>query len=279
VSGPGLAPVSVVETDDGPAVITPELRLQFRRLEDRWTHALLVGPCERPAPAGRRTPLYGPAGRLTVGHLELPAPGLGRWLPLAEAVEWHEAHDDPAHVLGPVYQDVQVLTDPGGRAARALAVGQAGRHHFAAAIHVRRSWTGPNHADRVHAQTRVEFDVSVRSRAEVRSLEARYDVRYPPARYLVETSSAEQPRRPGEWVSYFQWETYAARDYDALIEIVEEGEGASRLADVTARPDGDPERLRVAAQALDPGGTHRLRYAWARTRVMPRSQADDFPGA
>lgn len=235
--------VVIVDDGDGPRIETPELRLVFRRPADRWTHALLVGPCERPADG---------------------------WAVFTEPIEWYEALEDPAHVVGPVYQDLQVSAD--GAGARVLAVGQAGPHHFSAAVSVTRSWSGPNKADRVHATTRVEFDVADRCRGVVKALEANYRVHYPPALYLIGHDA-----RP--WCERLVWETSAERDYDASVQGMTGSEGASRIALESPRPDGRPERIRVAAAELNPGGTNRLRYAWTRTRVMPRSEADGFPGS
>ncbi len=92
------------EADESRSIVVAGLRLEFRRLADRWTHALEID-----ADPGRRR--------------------------LLQAVEGDADRDDPARVVSPTYQELHLQQD--GSAVLALLVGQSGPHHFSAAFTVR----------------------------------------------------------------------------------------------------------------------------------------------
>ena len=97
------------EADESRAIVAAGLRLEFRRLSDRWTHALDVD-----AATGRRR--------------------------LAQAVEADADRDDPARVVSPTYQEIHIQAD--GPAIRVFLVGQSGPHHFSAVFTVEESAEG-----------------------------------------------------------------------------------------------------------------------------------------
>lgn len=245
---PESVSVSIIETEDGPAIVTPELRLRFRRLGDRWTYAIDVGPPHRPEDA---------------------------WPTLAEPVEWESAAADPGRVVSPVYQEVQV--QPDGAGALVLAVGQAGPHHFSAAIRVTHTWGPPNHADRHYSHTSVEFDVADRCRAEVVAVECHYMVHDPPAvTHLGNSSDASSVEGfSRDWRDALVWETTTANDYDVLVQGLGDLVAPSRVALVSRV--GQRWRICVAPSKLNVSGTNRLRYVWAHTRVLERSEAQGSP--
>ena len=101
---PGPVSARFEEDDDRKAIVLPDFRLDFRWLDDRWTH-------------------------------ELRAVDVALWRSLARAVEGDAGRDDPARVVSPAYQQLHLQQD--GPRAMALLVGQSGPHHFSAAFTVR----------------------------------------------------------------------------------------------------------------------------------------------
>ena len=245
---PESNPVSIIETEEGPTIVTPELRLRFRRIGDRWTHAIDVGPTSRPGE---------------------------KWPTLAEPVEWESAAEDPGRVVSPVYQEVQVQLD--GAGALVLAVGQAGPHHFSASIRVTHRWRPPNRHDRHYSETCVEFDVADRCRAEVVAVECHYMVHDPPAvTHLGNSSDASSVEGfSRDWRDALVWETTTANNYDVLVRGLGDLGSPSRVALVSRM--GQSWRIRVAPSKLNVSGTNRLRYVWEHTRVLERSKAEGSP--
>ena len=110
--------VTIEESDDEKSIVTPGLRLRFRWVGDRWTHAIDLGP--------------GP--ELDDGWPWSINPKMGQWITIAEAIEWKFSPDEPGKVSSPVFQDLQFHQDE--NATYALLVGQAGPHHFSASFRV-----------------------------------------------------------------------------------------------------------------------------------------------
>jgi hypothetical protein len=118
-----------VQTDDALVIDAPPVRLSFRWDGLRWTHELFA------------------AGTL-----------------LARSVEWEPGRDDPSTVVSPSFQQISAQNGPEG--ARALLVGQWGRHHGSAVFDLTEDATG----------VAIEGDVAVRTREGLRSLASTYTV-------------------------------------------------------------------------------------------------------
>jgi hypothetical protein len=102
--------IAFEEFEQERSIVTPSLRLRFRWVEDRWTHALEMDRGED-------------------------------FEPVAEAVEAQPERDDPARIISPTYQDLHLQRD--GDAVLALAVGKFGPHHFSASfrVEIEAGWT------------------------------------------------------------------------------------------------------------------------------------------
>jgi hypothetical protein len=90
--------VTMEDGDDERSIVTPDLRLRFRRLGELWTHAIDLGP--------------------------------GPWITVAEAVEWSSS----GGVRSPVYQDVRFQADEDAVVAR--AVGRVGDRELSASFRI-----------------------------------------------------------------------------------------------------------------------------------------------
>jgi hypothetical protein len=150
--------ITIEESDDERSIVTPDLRLRFRWLGDRWTHAIDIRP--------------------------------GPWTTLASAIERAD-HWTPV----PTYQELHFQGE--GEEILALGVGRDGAHHFSASFRVSYTARRVYHDDlRIVADTslsRVEIDVADRCRAESDRPEARYSVHSPPVRSrLGESSEGEE---------------------------------------------------------------------------------------
>jgi hypothetical protein len=233
--------VTIDDGDEERSIVTPELRLKFRRLEDRWTHGIGIGP--------------------------------GPWLTLAEAVEWTSAADDPTRVVSPTYQDIHIQQD--GADVLALLVGQAGPHHFSASLRVSHRVYDHERSRSFgleYSNSRVEFDVADRCRAEVQALECNYVVHNPPVVTHLgdsrDTDAAEGFVR--DWREILVWETCTENNYDVSIRGLLDHDRPTRVSLSDRDPTGG-WRVRVAPRFLTPRGTSRIRYSWSYTRVLKQS--------
>lgn len=235
--------VTIDDGDEVRSIVTPELRLRFTRLGDRWTHALDIRP--------------------------------GPWQTLAEAVEWVSADEDPTRVVSPTYQELHFQQD--GAAVLALLVGQAGPHHFSASVRVtHRVYAQDKSHDfgMEYSESCVEFDAADRCRAEVQSVECNYLVHEPPV-ILHLGDSADGDAAEGfdrRWRDILVWETNTPNNYDVTVR----GSGDPGCLTGVALCDRIPSggwRVRVAPHEIVPRGTNRIRYSWTHTRVMKRSSA------
>jgi hypothetical protein len=231
-----VSAVVVEESEDVRSIVTPDLRLRFRRAGDRWTHAIDIRP--------------------------------GPWQTAADAVEW--LADDPSQVPGPTYQELHFQRDRDGVVA--LAVGQAGSHHFSASFQVSyRSWRQAHfQLDDVlqdRSESRVEIDVADRCRSVRSAVEARYVVHKPPICSFLRDSqdgdgSADFSR---DWRSLVVWEANVKGNYDVVLRASPEPT-ASRISILEHQEQG-PWLVRIAPGQPPITATSCFSYIWEHARV------------
>lgn len=139
-----MAMVTIEESDDEKSIVTPNCRLVFRRIEERWTHAIEAG-------SGPQSAVF------------------------AESVEADAAQDDFRQMASPVYQDLHIHKAELDYVF--MLVGQFGPRHFSAAITVRYT-PGWNTEDRTPGpqSTELEFDVAQRCRERIEHLASTYRI-------------------------------------------------------------------------------------------------------
>jgi hypothetical protein len=93
--------IAVETAADRHALVTPNFRIRFDWVEDRWIHAL----------------------DLSIG---------GSWRMVAATVESSREPTEAERVVSPAYQDVRL--EGGADEMRALLLGQSGPHHFSAVV-------------------------------------------------------------------------------------------------------------------------------------------------
>jgi hypothetical protein len=122
--------------EDSRMLQAPGVRLAFRWLGDRWTHALEVTTSSS-------------------------APG---WLRVACALEGDPSRSERGVVMSPAYQEIERHAFELG--VRALLTGQSGLHHFSAVVTARD----------LDACVMLDFDLADRCRAPVYKFASTYDV-------------------------------------------------------------------------------------------------------
>jgi hypothetical protein len=120
--------------DDQIELRGPAFGVEFRRLGDRWSHAIL---------------------------------GQGAGIALARTISVQPEGEDPARVVAPVYQEAQLHGPENGASLCLLLTGLFFKHHFSAAVTLARD---PLDDGRI----RLEFDVADRCRSPVETLAATY---------------------------------------------------------------------------------------------------------
>ncbi len=136
--------VTIEESDDEKSIVTPNCRLVFRRIGERWVHSIEVGT------------------------------GLERCV-FAQTVEADPDRDDYRQVVSPTYQDLHFQNDE--RGTHALLVGQYGPRHFSAAIQVAyREGRRPEDHTPGPAFTTIEVDVAERCRERIEVLASTYTI-------------------------------------------------------------------------------------------------------
>ena len=227
--------VTIEESDDERSIVTPDLRLRFRRVGDRWTHSIDIRP--------------------------------GPWQTFADAIEWSpEDQDGPAR---PTYQELHFQKN--SEEAFALLVGQAGPHHFSASFRVRfRSYRHEGSSDQSnmsdHSESQIEIDVADRCRVEG-LLETHYILHEPPnCTYLCDADEYDTPLGflplPRQALV---WEARAKSNY-ALTLSAMDGVRASTVSIVGQSESGE---WHVIARPDTPASssTRRFGYVWAHRRV------------
>ena len=151
----------------------------------------------------------------------------------ASTLEWDEERDDPSRVVCPAFQHVNVSkTDTG---ARALLVGQWGKHHGSAVFGVGRKGE----------DVEIEVDLAVRTRAEIHALACTY---------TVQRSSGDLIDAGPEGIAWSRAGSAATVRFEPCGDAtgrVGMAEAGRRLTRVQATVD------------IRPGiSTHRLLYRW-----------------
>jgi len=227
--------ISTERSENEWSIFTTDLRLRFTRLEDRWTHAIDVGP--------------------------------GPWRVVAESVEWESADHSPS-AYGPTFQELQFQVKKDE--VIALALGQAGPHHFSASFRVhRREWECDHFQDpsilQKRSQSFVVVDIADRCRTAVSPLEARYIVGA--CEYMSHLDGSDDS--PGPKVrGCLVWEVGVPDNYDVALES-EQGPTLppSRLT-ITETPISYASTVSIAPCELSQSGTNRLIYTWSHERVQ-----------
>lgn len=136
-----MGELTIEESDEDRSIVTPEFRLRFRRLSDRWNHAIEL--------------------RNGVG-----------WQAFARSVEAEAEQKRP--MPSPTYQELVIQRE--GNSIVALLVGSSGSHHYSATMRV--SCT-PDESQGV-ASASIRIDVADRCRSGANALASTYSVD-PPA--------------------------------------------------------------------------------------------------
>jgi hypothetical protein len=214
VEDPGEQAISCQVEDDHAVLSAPFLSLRFTRLGDRWSHCLA---CTRERGVG---------------------------------VAWSQSislPEDERRIISPVYQEVQRHDLAGGQSQCLLLTGLFFRHHFSAAVTLRRD---PDSS----ASLELDFDIADRCRAPIESLAATYLVGL--------DSSALIEAGPGR----IAWD--AADLGCERIELIAEPPASLVLAEAGRQT----MRAQVLA-AIQPGTfTQRLRYRWRWTTSVDRTR-------
>jgi hypothetical protein len=192
----------------------PTFGVEFHRLADRWSESLIE---------------------------------LGSGLVLARSHPGATDGDDPAHVIHPVYQEVQVHGPSQGASACLLLTGQSFAHHFSAAVTIA--------IDRDRSGTfLVEYDVADRCRSPVEFLAATYVVSL--------NSGALESADSGRIV----WRVAGPPEGRLELAAVEPATLAMAEAGRTAT------RVQILAPIQAGTFTHRLRYGWRWTSAEGRTR-------
>ncbi len=190
--------------DETALLLSPDLLIEFRKLGDRWTHAIL-------------------------GH--------ARGIALARSASIQTGSEDPAHVVDPVYQELQLHGPETGSSLCLLLTGLSFKHHFSAAITLA---ADPRRTGRVL----LDVDVADRCRSHVESVAATY---------LVDLDSGALAAADPERIA---WQL--AAPIPGLLELVAVPPATLALA----AGGGRSARAQVVAAIRPESFTHRLRYGW-----------------
>jgi hypothetical protein len=226
--------VTIEESDDERSIVTPDLRLRFRRCRDRWSHAIEVGP--RP------------------------------WNKFAQSLE------SSFHAISlavPTYQELHFQHD--NEDVLALALGRSGTYHFSASFRVRYRLTSspPRNESRFQerSESRVEVDIAARCRSASMEPQATYLTGRPPLDLgLGNPDALERGREEaGCWRLGHIWSADIGPEDQVAIELATAP--SSTQVTVVAQPKWDGWLVRLSPESFQPGGTSRFGYAWALTKI------------
>ncbi|MDB5353268.1 MAG: hypothetical protein JWN86_4515 [Planctomycetota bacterium] len=225
--------VTIEESDDEKAIVTPEFRLKFRWLGDRWSHAI-----------------------------ETPA---DPWITLAESVEWQSPVESPERVVSPTYQELHF--QEADDAVIALLVGAAGPHHFSASVHV--SWKigrspDPYNQGWEYPTTRMVFDVADRCRIENVDFECNYHIHEPPIKEHLGNDRDVDAHGDlmRDWRARLDWTLRSEDSYKAMLSGVPSRRPKTTVA-YANRVSVTRWQVRIASPLSIEGSTRRMNYAWS----------------
>ena len=173
-----MSAVTIEEGDEERSIVTPDFRLRFRWLGDRWTYSIDLGPPP--------------------------------WRTIADVVEWSEA--DETDLIRPTIQEVHLHLE--GEQAIGLAVGRAGDHHFSASFRVRYRAYRQRHFEmdsilQDRSESVIGIDIADRCRSSRTAPEVRYRMNAPVVGYLLDDYEVDGD--PLAWTkhvcSVLVWET------------------------------------------------------------------------
>lgn len=175
--------------------------VEFRRLGDRWSHVIL---------------------------------GQEAGIAMAKTISVQPEGEDPARVVGPVYQEAQLHGAETGASLCLLLTGLFFKHHFSASVTLAR--------DALHdGRFWLDFDVADRCRSPVESLAATY---------LVGLDSGALTAADPDRIAW--------RLDSGLLELLAFPPASLAMAEAGRRAT----RVQALA-AIQPGSfTHRLHYGW-----------------
>ena len=133
--------VTIEESDEERSIVTPNCRLRFRRIEERWTHQIDLGAESRP---------------------------------FARTIEADPSRDSHRDMPSPAFQDLHLQDD--GDSWLAMLVGQFGPRHFSSTFRVSPQTRS---SFEVSFTTRIEVDVADRFREGARTLRLSYQILSP----------------------------------------------------------------------------------------------------
>ncbi len=238
--------IAIEESEGERSIVTPDLRLRFTWLGDRWTHAIDVGP--------------------------------GPWKVAAESVEWSSPEATPPE-YGPTFQTVHFQEVENG--VLALALGQAGPHHFSASFRVGRFVWEDQCLDPRFPQKRsmsfVEVDVADRCRTPSGLLEARYEVGAREYLLHLDVSSVDPPLTTERDV--IVWEIGVEDHYDVCLAGVKGPLLPTSYVSFLESPGGQlpPWIVRANPAERSAGATNRLVYVWWHHRARMVDEKTGLP--
>ena len=219
--------VTIEESDDERSIVTPNCRLSFHRLGERWTHGIQVGP-----PTDRSI--------------------------FAEAEEADPDRDDFRRIPSPSFQDLHFQSR--GDSVIAMLVGQFGPRHFSATFSVRWYAHDPSVVTRGRDAcdaTGIEVDLADRSRQAAEFLSASYAIFAPAS---PSASRSEWECVWSEWGSRWRFRGDSWNgDIGASLNRSDAPGGSVLVA------DAGPGRshLRIARTLLPFQANGRLPFAWS----------------
>ena len=152
---------------------------------------------------------------------------------LASTLEWEEGRDDPSRVLSPAFQHLNAGMT--GSGARALLVGQWGKHHGSAVFEIRRKGE----------DVEVDVDLAVRTRAEIHAIACTY---------TVQRSSGDLIDAGPEGI------VWSLAENETILRFEPGGDEATRVG--MAEAGRRLTRVQATVDIVEGILTHRLHYRW-----------------
>lgn len=226
-----MSEVTIEESDDERSIVTRDFRLRFRWADDRWVHAIDLGPPP--------------------------------WQVFATAFT-EPLSDGSSPRVSPTFQEIHFQEQ--GDAVVALAVGQVGAHHFSASFRVSHGTqdasksVGKIRASRTW-QSRIAIDIADRRPNATEEPEFVYRLNSPAIRNLRgEPRDDQSPERfVRDWRGHLVWQVNGDTNCDASLFADEELPG-TRVTIV--EHDASRWLVKIGSESAPNEKTARLRYSW-----------------